>query len=435
MQAHITKTIKINLDSPPSTRIPHGSTNHSSCSTCPQIPKHWEMKQLCCAPKFKLDTQEIVYNVDMFRDTLNLPVETRDNPFVAPATIKIIESFMQRVGYQGVVDKVSAFYTKFLAQPWQTMFKVFNRCLTTRTSGHDQTKINILQLFHVVVNQINVNYVALLWWDFMNCVFHKKGVIQYPHFTKIIIIDLMKKYPSISPRLEEYYHSIMDDISLVSVYTTGNVTVRGVLILDAFLTEEIRATDHYKEYETVSVNVVVLMNQPQSVVSTQGTHRKKKQSNTPIPPPGDDKERDEMAEATLLSLTLYKIALAAKAQENIAKVQEKLDEEEIEKMVKGEEDEESYASEFADSMFNDVDDSGTRIEPRSHKENPEGVDDDDGTKMKNDKKDEDEVKDDDIEKTDDAAKEKDNDDHTDHTLVGTYAMGSLDTRNEQMPTL
>ncbi|GKD61013.1 hypothetical protein Tco_1298522 [Tanacetum coccineum] len=162
------------------------------------------------------------------------------------------------------------------------------------------------------------------------------------------------------------------------------------------------------------------------------TIRKNKQSKTPIPPLGDDRERDEMAEATLLSLTLYKTALAAEAQENIAKVQDKLDEEEIEKMVEGEQDEESYASEFVDSMLNDdVDDSGTNIEPESHKENPEVVDDD-VTKKKDDKKVEDEVKDDDVEKTDDAAEEKDNNDHTDHTLVGLHATSSMETRNEQM---
>ncbi|GJR47147.1 retrovirus-related pol polyprotein from transposon TNT 1-94 [Tanacetum coccineum] len=67
--------------------------------------------------KFKLDTQDITYTMDMFHDTLHLPVETPDNPFVAPVNIEIIESFMQSVGYQSVVDKVSAFYTKFLAQP------------------------------------------------------------------------------------------------------------------------------------------------------------------------------------------------------------------------------------------------------------------------------------------------------------------------------
>nr|GEU81840.1 hypothetical protein [Tanacetum cinerariifolium] len=200
------------------------------------------------------------------------------------------------------------------------MFKVFNRCLATRTSGHDQTKINIIQVFHVVVNRTNVDFAALLWWDFMNCVFQKKDVIQYPRFTKLIIAELMKKFPSISLRLEEDYHSINDDIPLVSVYTTGNVIVRGILIPDVFLTKEIRATNNYKEYEMVF-------------------------------------DRAE-----------------------------------------------------------------------SHKENPEVVDEDEVK----DKVKKDENKDDDAEKTDVATKEKDNDDHIDHTLVGS---GSMETRNEQMQTL
>ncbi|GJX44690.1 retrovirus-related pol polyprotein from transposon TNT 1-94 [Tanacetum coccineum] len=147
-------------------------------------------------------------------DTLYLPVETPKNPFFAPSNIHTIDVFMNRVGYQGVVDKVSAFYTKNLAQPWQTMFKVFNRCLTTRTSGYDQTKINIIQLFHDVVNQTNVDYVALLWWDFVNNVFQKKEVIQYPCFIKLIVVDLMKKFPNILKRLKEDYHSTKYDVPL-----------------------------------------------------------------------------------------------------------------------------------------------------------------------------------------------------------------------------
>ncbi|GJS61095.1 retrovirus-related pol polyprotein from transposon TNT 1-94 [Tanacetum coccineum] len=223
--------------------------------------------------KFMLDTQQFTYIVDMFRDTLHLPVETPENPFVAPANIHTIEAFTNRVGYQGVVDKVSAFFTKNLAQTWQIMFKVFNRCLTTRTSGHDQTKINILQLFHAVLNRTHVDYAALLWWDFMNNVFQKKEDIQYPHFIKLIVADLMDKFPNIPKRLEEDYHFIKDDVPLVSVYTTGNVLVRGMLIPDAFLTTEIREMNDFKEYEMVFMKVDVPMNQPQPVVSTQGTHR------------------------------------------------------------------------------------------------------------------------------------------------------------------
>ncbi|GJR12974.1 hypothetical protein Tco_0795626 [Tanacetum coccineum] len=211
--------------------------------------------------RFKLDTQEITYTMDMFRDTLHFPVETPDNLFIAPVNIEVIQSFMQRVGYQGVVDKVSVFYTKFLAQPWQTMFKVFNRFLTTRISGHDQTKINILQFFHVVVNRTNIDYVALLWWDFINYVFQKKDVIQ------------------------ECASSRDADSGCI-------------------LTKEIRAINDYKEY-------------------TPRAHR------TP---------------------TLTAASPQGKKMKQI----------------------------FVASMFHDdVDDSGNRIEPGSHKEHPEVVDDDD----------------------------------------------------------
>ncbi|GKD00187.1 hypothetical protein Tco_1170461, partial [Tanacetum coccineum] len=175
--------------------------------------------------RFKLDTQEITYIVDMFQAILKLPVETPDNPFVAPVTIEIIESFMNKVGYQGVVDKVSAFYTKNLAQPWQTMFK----------------------------------------WDFMNNVFQKKEAIQYPRYIKLIIADLMKKFLDIPQRVNEDYHSIQDDTPLVSVYTTRNVLVRGMLIPDVFLTKEIRVNDDFKEYETVFIGVDVLIDQLQPV--------------------------------------------------------------------------------------------------------------------------------------------------------------------------
>ncbi|GKB29003.1 hypothetical protein Tco_0868404 [Tanacetum coccineum] len=50
-------------------------------------------------------------------------------------------------------------------------------------------------------------------------------------------------------------------------------TIKGMLISDEFLTKEIRATDDFKEYKTMFMNVFVPMNQPQLVVSTQGTHR------------------------------------------------------------------------------------------------------------------------------------------------------------------
>ncbi|GJS59989.1 hypothetical protein Tco_0654773 [Tanacetum coccineum] len=259
----------------------------------------------------------------------------------------------------------------------------------------------------------------------------------------------------VESRIEEDYHSIKDDIPLVSVYTTRDVRIRGMLILDAFLTEEICATDDFKDYETVFMIVDVPINQPQPVVSTQGTHRstprayrkptltasplgkkrkqsaresssprqshkitikRKKSSTTPIPPPSDDRERDEIAEATIL--------------------------------IEGDEDEESYASEFADSVLNDdVDDSGTRLEPESRKENPKKVDDDD-VEIEKEKKDDIEIekeKKDDVEiekekKDEDIEKEKNNDNvkETNKVVKEKYIIddvtGSTEIRKEQKQT-
>ncbi|GJW15103.1 hypothetical protein Tco_0019236 [Tanacetum coccineum] len=303
--------------------------------------------------RFKLDTQEITYTMDMFRSILHLPVETPDNPFVAPVNIETIQAFMNRVGYQGVVDKN---------------------------------------------------------------VFEKKEAIQYHRFIKLIIADLMKKFLEIPLRIDEGYHSIKDDTPLVSVYTTWNVLVRGMLIPDAFLTKEICATDDFNEYETVFMNIDVPMNQPQPVVSTQGMHRSTPRAHrTPtLTASTYGKKRKQTAGESSSLRKSHKITIRKKkqsttpipppAQENIAKVQEKLDEEEIEKMVEGDKDEELYASEFADSMLNDdFDDSGTRLEPGSHKENPEHVDDDD-----------------------------DDDEKVDETKDAE--MGSLETRTEEMQT-
>ncbi|GJT87585.1 hypothetical protein Tco_1069302 [Tanacetum coccineum] len=353
--------------------------------------------------KFKLDTQEITYTLNMFHDTLKLLVETLNNPFITPKTIRTIESFMQTVGYQDVVDKVSAFYTKFLAQPcspeckivgqilldhplsyaltatadvpavylqqfWRTVCKVPDTKDTIRFKLDTQEITYMVNMFcdtlklpvetrdnpfitPVTIRTIEsfmqmVGYQGVVDKDFMNNVFQKKDVIQYPRFTKFIIADLMKKYLSIPQRHDEDYHSIKDDIPLVSVYSTGNVLFQGMRISDAFFTKEIRATDDYKEYETVFFWVEVPMNQPQPVVSTQGTHR-----STP------------RAQGTPTLTTAR------------------------------EQDVKSYDDKFVASMIHDdVDDFGDRIEPESHKEHPEVDDDDDDNKEeKKDEKEGDEM--------------------------------------------
>nr|GEW15497.1 integrase, catalytic region, zinc finger, CCHC-type, peptidase aspartic, catalytic [Tanacetum cinerariifolium] len=242
--------------------IPHGSTGNSSCSNYFKISYNWEMQQLRGVAEYSMLSPEckiigqilldhplsyaltatvdvpVVYLQQFWRTVSKVPVETPENLFVTPVNIETIEAFMNKVGYQGVVDK--------------------------------------------------------------------------------------------------------DDIPLVSVYTIRDVRVRGMLIPDAFLAEEICATDDIKETPTLTAS-------PQGKTRNQSvresrsprkTHKitikKRKQITPSIPPSVDDREKDVIDEVTLLSLSLHKTALAAEAQENVSKVQEKLDEEEIEKTIESE---------------------------------------------------------------------------------------------------
>ncbi|GKA52117.1 hypothetical protein Tco_0745313 [Tanacetum coccineum] len=140
--------------------------------------------------------------------------------------------------------------------------------------------------------------------------------------------------------------------------------------------------------------------------------------------------RTPSAHRTPSPATVVEDVIQKKKRKQIAKetssprksLKEKLMEEDIEKMV-DDKHEESYASEFADSLFlNEEDDSGTRLEPESHKENPKIVDDDDDVEEKKD------------DKKDDKNDDDDNDDHTDHTLVKDQVTGSSETRKEKMQT-
>ncbi|GKA18525.1 hypothetical protein Tco_0698440 [Tanacetum coccineum] len=122
---------------------------------------------------------------------------------------------------------------------------------------------------------------------------------------------------------------------------------------------------------------------------------------------------------------MHKTALAAEARENVAKVQEKLLEEDIEKIVEGEE-EESYASAFADLVSQYDKDINTRIEPGSHKEHPETVDDNDDVDDKVEEK-----KDD----NDDDNDDDDNDDHTNHTLIKEQVTSKPGSHKEHSETV
>ncbi|GJT94409.1 hypothetical protein Tco_1089927 [Tanacetum coccineum] len=237
--------------------------------------------------------------------------------------------------------------------------------------------------------------------------------------------------------LEEEYHTIKDDTLLVNVYTTREVTIRGMLIPNDLLTDAIKETQVYKDYEakaTRTPNPDVVQKRKRKGKQATGEsssprlslkiriRQQKSTSTTPLPP-SDDQERDDIIEATQLGLVLDKTTKVYEEQHNVAIVKEKLLDEDVEKLVEG--NDESDGNDFADTVLLSDEYSVDRLEPGSQKENLENNDEDDDD-------DDDEKKD---EKHDDANDDDDdNDDRDNHALIKTQRTGSSEIRSEKMQT-
>ncbi|GJV26680.1 hypothetical protein Tco_1383128 [Tanacetum coccineum] len=111
------------------------------------------------------------------------------------------------------------------------------------------TKALPKERFEFLVHKIETAYVPTVYlqqfWRTVSKVPDTEDTIKFLLDTEqfIYTVDM----------LEEDYHSIKDDVPLVSVYTTGNISVRGMLVPYVFLTTEIRETNDFKEYETVFI--------------------------------------------------------------------------------------------------------------------------------------------------------------------------------------
>ncbi|GJY00557.1 hypothetical protein Tco_0357575 [Tanacetum coccineum] len=89
--------------------------------------------------------------------------------------------------------------------PWQTLCKIFSKCLTTRVTGWDQPPLQIMQMI----------------------------------FTKIIISHYMTNFPKISRRARDIYHNLKDDDIMKNIFNSGRHKDRvGMKIPDWMISDE-----------------------------------------------------------------------------------------------------------------------------------------------------------------------------------------------------
>ncbi|GJR07237.1 hypothetical protein Tco_0530221 [Tanacetum coccineum] len=148
--------------------------------------------------KFLLDRKELTLTLDDFRTIFHLP-QANDNNHASfeqpPSFSDMVPFYKQVLGFTMDLKTVSNFKISGLLQPWQTLCKIFSKCLTTRVTGWDQPPLQIMQMLYCFVNNIHVDYAELMWEGIYYSLHHPATSIPYPRFTKIIISHYMTIFP------------------------------------------------------------------------------------------------------------------------------------------------------------------------------------------------------------------------------------------------
>nr|GEX56541.1 hypothetical protein [Tanacetum cinerariifolium] len=181
---------------------------------------------------FMLDSKELTLILDDFRIIFQLPQATDNNHerFVAtPKFSKMVALYINDLGFTLELRSPSNFKTIGLVQLWETLCKMFSRCLTTRVTGFDQPLLQIIQIA---------------------C---------------------------------DKYHNLKDDEMGKIIFNSGkNKKGVGMKIPSWMITDEMKLTEHYQMCAVV-FRLDVPMTQSQPIMSTQGTHRTTRTPMTPNP--------------------------------------------------------------------------------------------------------------------------------------------------------
>ncbi|GKA77820.1 retrovirus-related pol polyprotein from transposon TNT 1-94, partial [Tanacetum coccineum] len=152
-----------------------------------------------------------IFTKPLPRERFNFLIEKLEEEFI---------TFIHELGYSGKCDMLSAIHTDQMHQPWRTFSAIINRCISGKTIGLDRLRESRAQILWGMYNKNNVDYVALLWEDFMYQADNKeinsarKEHMPYPRFTKVIINYSISKDKTISMRNKINLHIIRDDTLL-----------------------------------------------------------------------------------------------------------------------------------------------------------------------------------------------------------------------------
>nr|GEV56065.1 retrovirus-related Pol polyprotein from transposon TNT 1-94 [Tanacetum cinerariifolium] len=201
-------------------------------------------------------------------DALDITPTNDNNPFVAPPSSDTVIEYVNTLGYPSTLRNVSKMSVNALYQPWRAILSMINMCLTSKTVGFDRPIHLVLQIMWGIIHSSNIDYAERIWEEFvqsiqtflidrLNLATASRGKKKTTHllilsirFTKLIIHHLKTKH-NIHPRSGLPLHYSHDESVLNTLRFIGKDgrEIFDMLIPDALLTDEIKGSPYYGEYQ------------------------------------------------------------------------------------------------------------------------------------------------------------------------------------------
>ncbi|GJX56958.1 hypothetical protein Tco_0286855 [Tanacetum coccineum] len=117
--------------------------------------------------------------------------------FEEPPLEHDILSFLRDLGHSGDIHYIIDMSIEYLHQPWRAIATIINKCLSGKDTAYEKICLSRAQIIWGMYNNKNIDYVYLLWEDFLfqveNKDTKKTNKMLYPRFTKVIIDYFMLK--------------------------------------------------------------------------------------------------------------------------------------------------------------------------------------------------------------------------------------------------
>ncbi|GJR09241.1 hypothetical protein Tco_0791893 [Tanacetum coccineum] len=175
--------------------------------------------------------------------------------FDALPTDEEIMSFLRDLGHTGEINSLNDVVVDQMHQPWRTFAALINKSLSGKTTGLDKLRLSRAQILWGMYHQKNVDYVELLWEDFIyqidNKAYKKQEKMYYPRFTKVIIHYFLTQDKTLSWRNKIGMHTSRDDYlinTLRFVSAKEETQIYGSILPESLTSPEMKETKAYKTY-------------------------------------------------------------------------------------------------------------------------------------------------------------------------------------------